>query len=273
MKQTTYTLIAFIALALLAYTLGGSGTDSAPATTPDVPKDVISVPWNGLGAELVRSGVIDGVAFHSLYEGRGGLTSYERSLLSNSSVSALHITRENAGVALNLLWAFGLSNQNPVLTEGPMVDPRYGGPGGFASTGGWTLSVGNTMDHYAAHRFITLSKVEQELVERVSRNVYRPCCNNSTYFPDCNHGMAMLGLLELMASAGAPEAELYRTALAVNKLWFPGQYQTIGSYLGDSEALEHPATILGSDYSSASGYQRVLKLSENGQGAGSSCGV
>ena len=30
---------------------------------------------------------------------------------------------------------------------------------------------------------------------KIAKGIYRPCCNNSTYFPDCNHGMAMLGLL------------------------------------------------------------------------------
>lgn len=122
---------------------------------------------------------------------------------------------------LNLLWGFGLSNKNPVLENGPMMDPRYGGAGNFASIGGWTLAQGNVMHHYSMHSFVTLTPQEQMLVERVAKNIYRPCCGNSTYFPDCNHGMAMLGLLELMAKDGRTEREMYEIAEEVNGYWFP----------------------------------------------------
>jgi hypothetical protein len=46
---------------------------------------------------------------------------------------------------------------------------------------------------------IPLTAEQQALVEEVAAEIYRPCCNNSTLFPDCNHGMAMLGFLELLA--------------------------------------------------------------------------
>ena len=87
------------------------------------------------------------------------------------------------------------------------------------------------MDHYSKHQFITLTDKQQKLVEEVSKNIYRPCCNNSTYFPDCNHGMAMLGLLELMASQNINEREMYKNALKVNSYWFPTTYLTIAKYL------------------------------------------
>lgn len=162
---------------------------------------------------------------------------------------------------LNLLWALGLSNKNAILEQGPMADPRYGDPGRFASTGGWTLARGNTMDHYSKHSFVMLTEKQQELVERVSKNIYRPCCNNSTYFPDCNHGMAMLGLLELMASQGASEEEMYKVALQVNSYWFPDTYITIATYM-KSKGVDWNAAdskeVLGYNYSSAVGYRQIL---------------
>ena len=97
-----------------------------------------------------------------------------------------------------------------------MTDKQFGGADKFASTGGWSLSKGNAMDHYSRHNFVVLTQAQAELVERVSKNIYRPCCNNSTYFPDCNHGMAMLGLLELMASQNISEGQMYKIALSVN---------------------------------------------------------
>ena len=123
---------------------------------------------------------------------------------------------------LNVLWAFGLANKNEILEIGPMMAAEYGGdPSRFASTGGWTLAAGTAMDHYSMHRFVTLTPEQQGRVERTSKNIYRPCCKNPAYFPDCNHGMAMLGALEIMASQGASEKEMYRIAKELNRQWFP----------------------------------------------------
>src|SRR3989344_7346731 len=101
---------------------------------------------------------------------------------------------------LNLLWAYCLANKNQVLESGPIMDPRYGGPTNMASVGGWAVTTGSVMDHYNKHTLATLTSDQQTLVEKIAKGIYRPCCNNSTHFPDCNHGMAMLGLLEYLAS-------------------------------------------------------------------------
>lgn len=123
--------------------------------------------------------------------------------------------------ALNMFWALGLANKNEILEKGPMMDSKYGGAGNFASTGGWTLAKGSAMDHYSMHSLVTLSPDQQKMVEEVSKNIFRPCCRNPVYFPDCNHGMAMLGILELKASQGANESELYAISKQVNDVWFP----------------------------------------------------
>jgi len=182
------------------------------------------------------------------------------------------MTQENAGTILNLLWAFGLGNKNEILEKGPMVnyDGREAGSpaealakaGNFASTGGWTLAKGNAMDHYSKHSFVTLTPDQQAMVERVAKNIYRPCCGNSTYFPDCNHGMAMLGLLELLASNGVSERDMYKIALQVNSYWFPDTYLTIAKYMelkGVPWNKVDPKEMLGADYSSGSGYRKILE--------------
>lgn len=187
---------------------------------------------------------------------------------------------ESASTTLNLLWALGLSNKNPILEKGPMMDSSYGGADRFASTGGWTLSVGSPMNHYSMHNFIDLTPEQQALVERVSKNIYRPCCGNSVYFPDCNHGMAMLGLLELMASRGADEAEMYDEAFKANASWFPDMYANIEAYLVQrKQGIGQPfggvsaKEILSPEFSSAAGYQRVVEALKPTQIKGSSCGV
>ncbi len=237
----------------------------------------VEIPWGDLGVRLVKDGVIDMEKLAAVYAGRGGLPPEMRALLETPDAASLTLTPENAGVALNLLWAFGLSNQNRILTEGPMSQTQYGGAENFASTGGWTLAVGNAMNHYSAHPFVELTASQQMLVERVAKTIYRPCCNNSTYFPDCNHGMAMLGLLEILAANGVSEPEVYRRALAVNALWFPDAYATIGTYLaqyGKRIDTESPKDILGASFSSGSGLQAVqAKLVPQTQQGGPGCGV
>jgi hypothetical protein len=198
-------------------------------------------------------------------------------LLYGEDNGNLEINEQNSRMLLNLLWAFGLANKNSILEEGPMRDERYGGAGNFASTGGWTLAEGDAMDHYSKHPFATLTPEQQNLVENVARNIYRPCCGNPTYFPDCNHGMAMLGLLELMASQGADEAEMYKTALQVNSYWFPSTYLTIAKYF-KKRGVEwndlDPQEILGSAYSSASGYRQIRSEVEPPKSSGGGgCGV
>jgi len=237
----------------------------------------LPIVWGDMGVKMIDAGVIDKDKFENLYSQRGGLAVSDEKFLTDANNGNLMIHSENSGMVLNMLWAFGLANKNPILESGPMMDPKYGGAGNFASTGGWTLAKGNAMDHYSMHKFVILTPEQQALVERVAKNIYRPCCDNSTYFPDCNHGIAMLGLLELMASQGVNEADMYKFALQVNTLWFPSQYQAIKTFV-TSQGVDwntvDPKKILGAEYSSASGYQKVLsQIKPQEQKGGASCGA
>lgn len=256
--------------------LSGAAQKAASSQSAPRTEAVIPVRWGDLGARLIAEGVIDEEKLRALYEGRGGLAEDEERLLVAGNEGDLLVTSENAPFILNLLWAFGLANENAILTEGAMSDPQYGGPGVFASTGGWTLARGDAMEHYARHDFVRLTEKQQALVRSIAENIYRPCCDNPTHFPDCNHGMAMLGLLELMASQGRGEEEIYRAALAMNELWFPETYLTIREYLaqkGRSFDSESPKTLLGREFSSASGYRKILEAVSPRSGGGASCGV
>lgn len=179
---------------------------------------------------------------------------------------------------LNLLWAFGLANKNLVLARGPIADVRYGGPTNMASVGGWTVTTGSVMDHYDKHSLVTLTADQQNLVEKMARDIYRPCCNNSTYFPDCNHGMAMLGLLEYLAASGATEDQMWNAAITANMNWFPDQYETIAQYLkikGIDIKTVTPQMLLGAEYSSGSGFAKIVAQvpQSQQQRGGSGCGV
>ncbi|MBI2009610.1 MAG: hypothetical protein HYS86_00385 [Candidatus Chisholmbacteria bacterium] len=119
---------------------------------------------------------------------------------------------------------------------------------------------------------------------KIAQNTYRPCCNNSTFYQDCNHGSALLGLLELGASQGLTEAQLYQEALAFNSFWFPHNYIQTALYFKvanntDWEYVD-ARLVLGYDYSAVSPWSqnvqteiaRIPGLLPKNQGGGS-CGV
>ena len=236
----------------------------------------LDVTWGDLGKQLVDAGVIDAEKFEALYAQRGGLTEEQKALLYGADNESIHVDASNANFILNLFWALGLANQNVILTEGPMQ--AYGGdPSQFASTGGWSLSSGSPMDHYSMHAFIALKPEQQVLVEEVSKNIFRPCCGNSTYFPDCNHGMAMLGFLQLLASQGTSESEMYDQALVLNSFWFPDTYLNVAQYFqnqGTKWGKVDSKVALGVEVSSGAGYQNVLaSVQPRSGGSGGGCGV
>lgn len=237
----------------------------------------LPVQWGDLGQRLVADGVIDEAKFRALFE--NGLDETEEELLTGNSAGQIVMNQENSHFLLDMLWAFGLANKNDILENGEMTDEQYGGAGNFAATGGWTLAQGAGMDHYSAHAYVPLTAEQQAKVDRVSRGIFRPCCGNSTHFPDCNHGMAMLGLLELMAANSVSEADMYRVALQVNAYWFPQTYLDLATYFAEQGQSWHevdPQLVLGSEYSSARGYQqtrqKIQSLPKPQQGGGG-CGA
>lgn len=255
-------------------TAGLMGKTIAPATGVALP-----VKWNDLGKQMVDTGVIDAPKLEQILISRGEFSDDVKNLLNSANNKEIKISPENSGALLNLFWALGLSNKNEILENGPMSDPQFGGADKFASTGGWTLAQGNVMNHYSMHSFINIAPEQQNMVKEIAQNIYRPCCNNPTHFPDCNHGMAMLGLIELMASQNSSKEEIYKTALQVNTYWFPEQYRTIATYLKSKNidiAAVNPQKILGEFFSSGSGYQQILANATDpaeNKSSGGSCGV
>lgn len=245
----------------------------------------LSVSYGQLGPKMIELGVLDPEKFEKVYKQNGSpLTEKQREILTQGSHEKIKITRENSYFLLNFFWAAGLANKSKILLEGDMM--KYGGrngAGGFASTGGWTLGKGDPMDYYAAASLIPLTAEQEALVDSVAANIYRPCCNNSTAFPDCNHGMALLAVLQLLAANGATEAQMYEAGKYFSAFWFPGNYFDLALYFKNKEGKSFKEVdgkaLLGKDFSSASGWQSVKQwLIRNGiveqppkQGGG--CGV
>jgi hypothetical protein len=240
--------------------------------------------FGDIGPKMVAVGAIDTAQFVQIYKQAGQpLTDEQMVILTQGSNSNLAINRSNAYFLLNFFWALGLTNQNPVLTDGPMMKNGKEQIGNFASIGGWTIGAKPPTELYASALLVSLTNEQQNRLMEVASSVYRPCCNNPTHFPDCNHGMAMLGLLELMASQNATVDEMFAAAKYVNAFWYPQQTLEVATVFKTTQNVDFAQAdarqVVSQKYSSGLGFQTVHQwlisngLLEQAPNSGGSCGV
>jgi hypothetical protein len=231
--------------------------------------------------KLVENGVIDQEKFEAIYKERGDLPPELKDVLTRSSDQPMLLTRENANYYVNLMWPLGLANYMSSNKESPILGESLFN---FASTGGWNLGKEeNGCAYFNKLKIVELTPEQEALATRIAENTYRPCCNNSTFFQDCNHGSALLGLLQLGASQGLSEDELYREALSFNSFWFPHNYIQTALYFKAVKNTDwdnvDPKLVMGKDYSSISGWYANVdaKIKNLGlvpqQKGGASCGT
>lgn len=233
--------------------------------------------------KLVENGVIDQDKFLAIYQDRKGLPDELKNVLDSPSLKPILLTRENASYYVNLLWPIGLSNYMSSNKESPVNGKSLFN---FASTGGWNLGKEkNGGMYFNKLKIVELTPEQEALVTKISQNTYRPCCNNSTYFQDCNHGSALLGLLQLGASQGLSENQLWREALAFNSFWFSQQYIYNALYFKVVKGIDwgnvDPKVVMGKDFSSGLGSDNIQAevakipnlIPTQGRGGGTGCGA
>lgn len=205
--------------------------------------------------KLIAAGVVNPDKFRALSK---KLPVWVERLLLAPSDDPIVFNRETAPYLVNLLWPIGLANRAAFNERSPINTLSIPT---FASTGGWTLGRRrNGYVYFNKVDVIRLTAEQQTMVEAVARATYRPCCNNSTLFQDCNHGSALLGLFELAASQGATLDGLYRLALTANSYWFPDNYPKTALYFSHFYRKSwheiEPKRILSAAFSSGSGWAR-----------------
>jgi len=229
---------------------------------------------------LVREGVIEPEKLEAVYAQRGGIPEELKDALSKPSYRPILLTRKNAAVYVNILWPLGLANRMAANKVSPLNGPSRPD---YASTGGWKLGRETSGGAYF-NRFsiVPLTAHQEALVAKIARHSFRPCCDNSTFYQDCNHGSALLGLLALGAAQGLTEKELYREALAFNAFWFPDNYVHTALYFKVVRTLQwqdvDTRKVMGANFSSASGWQKnvageLVRLGLLPAQGGADCGV
>ncbi|MBI3981119.1 hypothetical protein HY345_03930 [Candidatus Microgenomates bacterium] len=235
------------------------------------------VKWNDLGKQLVESGAIDKQKFEELFAQDVNVKDHLKYLEGNSNHNMV-INENNSRFMVNTLWALGLVNKSKVLDEGLMKQEGLE-VARLASTGGWTLGTKGPMELYSSQEIIKLTSEQQDLVKKIAENVYRPCCGNSTAFPDCNHGMAALGYIQLAVKAGLSEKQIYQDLLAFNSYWFPQHYVEMAAMFSKQNVKwkdVDPKIALSQEYSSALAASRIQQQVQDIPGfesKGGSCGA
>ena len=238
----------------------------------------LGVVWSDIGKKLLESGAIDQKKYEDLFSSEPQAKDYMK-YLKNSSKDHMVINEKNSRFMVNTLWALGLVNKSPILSEGEMKTYGNKDPMNYASTGGWSLGSKPTSELYSSQEIVKLTLKQQEIVKKIAQNIYRPCCGNPTSFPDCNHGMAALGYIELAVKQGLSEKQIYKDVLALNSFWFPQQYVELAVYFDKQGAKWETIDakkILAADYSSAQGMQKVRQQVQNIPGfntSGGGCAV
>jgi len=233
--------------------------------------------WGDLGKRLVEIGAIDKEKYQEIFN--SNTNGQQEMAVLDGEDRKITINENNSRFIVNTLWALGLANKSKVLDEGPMMTGETPA-GNFASTGGWTLGSKDAMEVYSSEKLIALTDEQQDLVQKIAGNVYRPCCGNHTAFPDCNHGMAALGYIELAIAKGLSEEQIYKDLLAFNSFWFPTTYVEMAVYFQKEEEISWDQVdaklALSNEYSSAQGAQKIKQAVQNVPGLksqGGSCGA
>ncbi|MFZ5932707.1 MAG: rhodanese-like domain-containing protein, partial [Patescibacteria group bacterium] len=193
-----------------------------------LPKEGFTLPvsWGDVGPRLTQLGVIDLTKFEEAVS----MTDEQRKILTEGGDIPIKIDNTSSQFVVDLLWALGLAQKSIVYNEGPLGKEYKNEQGNFASTGGWTLARRDALNYLNKFELISLTPEQQKRVGEIAKNVYRPCCGNPTWFPDCNHGMAALAIVELLVAKGLSDAEIYQEVLKLNSFWFPDNYLLAATY-------------------------------------------
>ncbi|NIW37896.1 MAG: hypothetical protein GWN32_15830 [Gemmatimonadetes bacterium] len=232
-----------------------------------------------IGPALLTAGVIDLERLEDVYTRQGHpLAPQEREILEQGTDTTVVLDSGNARFLLDLLWGLGLANRNRLLHEGPMMEAGGGRVDRYASTGGWRYARRPLSEIYGGFAVVPLTPEQEAWVGTAAFAVYRPCCNNPTALPDCNHGMAMLGLFTLLANRGASVEEMLDAAYLASAAWFPYQTGEVSHFLSAALGVRRAAAVRslasGPDLFSATGYRAVQAwLSKNGMAPVASGGV
>ncbi len=252
-------VLAYQLVPLVSGSSGGSGSGSVDVgkiTSKVLPEEgfVIDAVWKDNVHKMVKEGVIDPEKLEAIITksyGQEMKPEWKRLLEEPYSDEKLAINAENSVFMMYLLWAFAKHNENELPLSSPFA-------GSFKN---YDIGVGKK--GYGDVKLLSLSPEQQTVLEDVAMNSYRPCCGQPAGRPDCSHGFAALGLMEIMAEQGFSKEEMFGAFVKFNSFWFPSTYIQNAIYFEAVQGLSwedvDKELVAGKDYSSINGAYNVKK--------------
>lgn len=241
----------------------------------------LNAKWGSAAKKMVDAGALNVSSLSSILIQSGQpLTKAEKAILNGTYQGNIVLNSTDSQFVLDVLWGIGINNNNPIVNNGPLTNSGNN-PNYFASTGGYTplgkYQIGGL-------NLIPMTSSQQSVVNSVAYGSYRPCCNNPTAFPDCNHGAAALALVELMASQGNSLNATFEAVKNFDSLYFASTEYLNAIYFasqGVSWANAPAQEVVSFNFSSYSGstyvqqYLSAYKLlpGQNNNGGQVACGV
>ena len=207
---------------------------------------------------MVQAGIIDMTKVVAHYQGKGGIPAEKYAVLTQTSNIPLVVNKDNTLWLINILWPIGLSNYMRINEHSPIAGEKLSH---YASTVGWTLGkIQYGSFYFNTFPLISLTTAQEQHIKEIAKVTFRPCCDNSSFFQDCNHGSAALGIIELGVKQGLSDNEIYKTILDFNSFWFQQEYLETALYFKLVKHMDwkdvDPKLILSKDYSSLSGWNK-----------------
>jgi len=205
-----------------------------------------NVRWGDIVAKMVKEGVLDPQKLEGiLTKNYSQEMKPEWKAVLAGEDTTLSIDNDNAVFMMYVLWTLAKHNNNQILTGSPIA----------SSFENYDIGVGRA--GYGDVLLLSLTPEQQATAKKVAENAYRPCCGQSTVAPDCSHGFSALGLIQLMASQGYSEKEIFDTFIQFNSFWFPETYIKNALYFKATEGLDwkdvSKELVAGAEYSTLQG--------------------
>ncbi len=268
-KYASFAMIA-AAVMVLAYQLVPlvSGSEASNSGVVDIDKITskvlpdegftINAVWKDNINKMVNEGVLDPEKLEEIITKRYGQEmkpEWKNLLEAEYSGEKIKIDAENSVFVMYLLWTFAKHNDVPIVHNSRFA----------SSFKNYDIGVGKA--GYGDVKLLELKPGQLQVADNVAQNSYRPCCGQSTANLDCSHGYAALGLIELMASQGYSEEEIFDAFIKFNSFWFPSTYIQNAVYFEVTQGLSwedvDKEIVAGEDYSSLSGAYNVKKELQN----------
>ncbi|HLD57923.1 MAG TPA: hypothetical protein VJA47_06445 [archaeon] len=268
----TIATVALFAIQLVPMGLSGFATTSSSNSQPAagsadinaitekvVPEAgfKISAKWGDVVKKMVDTGALDPVKLENIITKKYGqeMDPEWKAIMAGKDTN-LEINAKNSVFMMYVLWILAKDNDNKILHDSP-----------FADSFGQDYDIGAGKKGYGDLKLLSLTPEQQEIAKKVAENAYRPCCGQSTARPDCSHGFSALGLIQLMASQGFTEKEIFDAFIKFNSFWFPANYIQTALYFKISESKDWEQVdkqlIAGQQFSSVTGAQQVKKALQN----------